>query len=358
MLPTRHLGRTGLLVTPIGLGLAAIGRPGYINVGREADLGHERSIETLRARAHSLLDAARDLGVRYVDAARSYGLAEEFLGSWLRSRAIDPGSISVGSKWGYTYTADWVVGAEVNEVKDHTLPTLQRQVAESRALLAPWLGLYQIHSATIESGVLRDAAVLGALARLKGDGLAIGMSVSGPRQADTVRLALEARVDGQMVFDAVQATWNVLEPSVGSALAEAHAAGLGIIVKEALANGRLAGPWPGAGAAVQADIGAAIDAGVGGVRTSADAGPGPGAGPGPERGTPRPLPSGDALAIAAALAQPWAGVVLSGAVTADQLRSNLGALDIELPAGTLEAFEPLAIEPGTYWAERSALPWT
>jgi aryl-alcohol dehydrogenase-like predicted oxidoreductase len=345
MLEGRPLGGTGLTVTPIGLGLAAIGRPGYINLGRDADLGPERSVETMRARAHHLLDAAREAGVRYLDAARSYGLAEDFLGSWLRARAVQPGSISVGSKWGYTYTADWVVGAEVNEIKDHTLPTLRRQVAESRALLAPWLGLYQIHSATIESGVLRDAEVLSELARLKGEGLAIGLSVSGPRQVDTIRLALETRVDGHGVFDTVQATWNVLEPSVGPALADAHAAGLGVIVKEALANGRLATTWPGAGAAIQAELQATVEA-----RTQDPAPPALEAGPPGQ-------PPGDVLAIAAALAQPWVDLVLSGAVTVEQLRSNLRALDVRLPHGALESLEGLAEEPGTYWAERSALAW-
>ena len=33
----------------IGLGLAAIGRPGYINLGRDRDLGEDRAVETLRA---------------------------------------------------------------------------------------------------------------------------------------------------------------------------------------------------------------------------------------------------------------------------------------------------------------------
>ena len=46
------------------------------------------------------------------------------------------------------------------------------------------------------------------------------------------------RVDGVRLFDAVQATWNLLEPSAGSTLAAAPA-GMGVIVKEALANGRL-----------------------------------------------------------------------------------------------------------------------
>ena len=41
----------------IGLGLAAVGRPGYINLGRDADLPAERTVEALRERAHALLDS-------------------------------------------------------------------------------------------------------------------------------------------------------------------------------------------------------------------------------------------------------------------------------------------------------------
>ena len=48
------------------------------------------------------------------------------------------------------------------------------------------------------------------------------------------------RVGGVNPFQSVQATWNLLERSAGPALADAHAAGWGVIVKEALANGRLA----------------------------------------------------------------------------------------------------------------------
>jgi len=71
---TRPLGATGLQVTPIGLGLAALGRPAYINLGREKDLGNDRSIAALEERSHGVLNAAYDAGVRYVDAARSYGI--------------------------------------------------------------------------------------------------------------------------------------------------------------------------------------------------------------------------------------------------------------------------------------------
>ena len=116
---TRRLGSTELVVSRIGLGLAAIGRPGYITLGRATDLGRDRSIDAMRDRCHELLDAAWENGVRYIDAARSYGLAESFLASWLEQRSLSRRDLTVGSKWGYTYTADWRTGVEVNEVKDH-----------------------------------------------------------------------------------------------------------------------------------------------------------------------------------------------------------------------------------------------
>ena len=60
----------------------------------------------------------------------------------------------------------------------------------------------------------------------------------------------------------------------------------------------------------------------------------------------------DAIALAAALAQPWASVVLSGAVTRAQLEQNLTALTVgQVPALSL------AEAPDAYWAERAARPW-
>ena len=311
------LGRTGLPVTRLGLGLAALGRPGYINLGHGDDLGARKDVTTLEREAHAVLDAAYDGGIRYFDAARSYGRAEEFLASWLERRGLSPGAVTVGSKWGYTYTADWHVDAEVHEVKDLSLATLQRQLAESRALLGQHLRLYQIHSATLESGVLDDRALLEELSRLRETGLAIGLTVTGAHQAETIERALDVGV-----FDTVQATWNLLEQSASSALAAAHEAGLGVTVKEALANGRLT---------ARSDV----------VLVQELA----------ERSGATP----DALALAAALAQPWADVVLSGAATVETLRSNLAALelDIELPPELAE----LAEDPASYWKERSALPW-
>ena len=124
-------------------------------------------------------------------------------------------------------------------MKDLSVATLRRQIGESRERLGEHLDLYQIHSATLESGVLEDTAVLDEFARLRESGLLVGLSVSGPRQADTIRRALEIERDGQRLFATVQATWNLLERSAGEALDEAHQAGVQVIVKEALANGTL-----------------------------------------------------------------------------------------------------------------------
>jgi aryl-alcohol dehydrogenase-like predicted oxidoreductase len=303
----RPLGSSGLRVTPIGLGLAALGRPGYITLDREKDLGNDRSVPALERRAHEVLSAAYDAGLRYFDAARSYGFAERFLASWLRERALPPEAVTVGSKWGYTYVGNWQVDAPVHEVKDHSLAALRRQIDESRALLGEYLDLYQIHSATLESGVLEDHAVLAELNGLRANGLAIGISVSGPRQAEVIRRALAVRIDGVNPFQSVQATWNLLEPSAGPALAEAHAAGWGVIIKEALANGRLA--------------------------------------------------NRDQEAIAAALANPWVDVVLSGAVTEVQVRSNVGALGVHLSPDELAALSKLAEPAEQYWKERGQLAW-
>jgi aryl-alcohol dehydrogenase-like predicted oxidoreductase len=271
--------------------------------------------------AHEVLDAAYEGGVRYFDAARSYGLAEAFLASWLTRRGLGRADVTVGSKWGYTYTANWRRDAEEHEVKDLSVATLRRQLAETRELLGDRLAVYQIHSATVDSGVLDDPAVRDELARLRSEGVFIGFTATGPHQAHTIERALE--VGG---FDTVQATWNLHERSAGPALAAGHEAGLGVIVKEALANGRLT------------------------ARGAGDAGPLIAAAR--ERGvTP------DALALAAALAQPWADVILSGAATVATLRSNLTALDITWDDELEDRLAALAEPAEEYWERRAALPW-
>jgi aryl-alcohol dehydrogenase-like predicted oxidoreductase len=307
-------------VTEIGVGLAALGRPGYLNLGHGEDLGSERSVVALEGRTHEVLDAAWEADIRYFDAARSYGRAEEFLGSWLRAREVGPGAVTVASKWGYTYTAGWQVDADPPEVKDLSVGQLRRQLGETRALLGEWLSLYQIHSATLSSGVLDDEAVLAELAEMRRSGVDVGLSVSGDEQPETVERAVELGA-----FDAVQATYNLLERSAGPALERAHAAGMRVVVKEALANGRLTAR----GGIDQLDaVAARLDT------------------------------TADAVAIAALLARPWVDVVLSGAATVDHLRSNLRALEIDWTPELEEELGGLEEPSDAYWSRRSELSWT
>jgi aryl-alcohol dehydrogenase-like predicted oxidoreductase len=285
----------------IGLGLAALGRPAYINLGHGEDVA-DPSVEGMERSAHAVLDAAYERGVRWFDAARSYGRAEEFLASWLARRRLRRGDVTVSSKWGYRYTGDWRVDAAEHEVKDLSVEHFRAQWPETRELLGEWLSLYEIHSATLDSGVLDDPAVRGELDALRDSGIRVGLTVTGDDQAATIERALA--IGG---FDAVQATWNLHERSAEQALEAAHEAGLQVLVKEALANGRLAGE--------------------------------------------------DRLALAAALARPWADVVLSGAATVAQLESNLAALEIAWNDDLERRLAGLVEEPAAYWATRAELPW-
>ena len=333
----------------LGLGLAAVGRPAYITATRDAlgapdaadaaDPGADRSVEALRRRSHDLLDHAYAHGVRYLDVARSYGRAEEFLAAWLDGHPGAADACEVGSKWGYTYVGGWQMDGDADgdhEVKDLTRATFERQREETRELLGDRLAVYHVHSATAESGVLDDDAVLDGLRELADEGVRVGISTSGPQQTATIVRALQIPRDparpvadgGALLLTSIESTWNLLEPSAGEALAQAAEAGVRVIVKEAVANGRLA-PTDEAHAEASA-----IAAGMG-----------------------VPL---DQLATAAALAQPWAWRVLSGAVTVDQLASNLAAeriraTDLIAYADRLDA---LAEPPEGYWAARSTRQWS
>lgn len=305
-------------------------------------MGHARdmrgvSIDEMREHSWSVLDAAWEEGVRYFDVARSYGRSEEFLAGWLHSRSIGPYDVAVGSKWGYRYTAGWAIdtGGSPHEVKDHSVQHFLSQVKETEELLGTYIRLYQIHSATLESGVLRDPEVAEELGKLrKRRNWRIGLSVSGEKQAEVIRLAMQCRTQsGEKLFDCVQATWNIQEQSAGEALLEAKEAGMDVIIKEAMANGRL---LAGTDAAVEAlsEASALLNT------------------------TP------DAMALAVALVQPFSPMVLSGGASVNHVRSNMKAhalvdrLKSESSQKILRTLlEKSKVEPNTYWTTRSQLAW-
>ncbi len=329
----RSLGDSQLRVTSLGLGLAAVARPGYINLGRDRDLPAERSQDALYRRCADLLDVARELGICYFDVARSYGRSEEFLARWLSERNIARDELTVGSKWGYRYTADWAVEAEVHEQKELSLARFREQLTESRGHLESHLDLYQIHSATLDSGVLDDDRLMAALVAARHDGAfkALGLTLSGPASPTTLDRALALQVDGVRVFDCVQATYNILEPSIAAGLADAQASGVGVIVKEVHANGRLTqvNRRP-----EDRDLVARLDA------IAATAGL-----------------TVDQLAVAFVASLPFIDVVNSGAATVDHLRSHAVGIGTHLSEEARASLEDVLENPQQYWATRSSLPW-
>jgi aryl-alcohol dehydrogenase-like predicted oxidoreductase len=320
---------TPVVESRIGLGLAAIARPAYITSGRDQDLGEGRSVEQLRARSETLLDTAYTGGIRYLDVARSYGMAEDFLAGWLHARP-DVDDVVIGSKWGYRYVGDWQPDAPVHEVKDHSKKAFAEQIRLTRQHLGDRLAIYHVHSMTPDSPALIDQELHEALADLRDQHVRIGFSTSGPAQADVIRRGMDIVVNGAPLFTSIESTWNLMEPSAGPALAEAAQARITVIVKEVVANGRLtpgrSDPQPAAVAA--RELAQRLNVGV------------------------------DQVAIAAALAQPWAWRVLSGAVTVRQLQENLAGEHLRLAPGDIDDLTQRALAPHEYWAERSRRAWT
>ena len=312
-------------VSRIGLGLAALGRPGYITLGHHHDLPQGKSKADMEAHCHEMLQKAYSSGIRYFDTARGYGLGEQFLATWSSDNKDD---LIIGSKWGYRYTADWRTDAESHEVKDLSLAHFEKQLVESKSILKQQLNIYHIHSATLESGVLEDKELIDALWQLKQTGITVGLSVSGVHQAETIQKAFSIRRNNELLFESVQVTFNILEQSCKTVLEKVQPHGMGVIIKEAVANGRLT-----------------------------------------ERNTlltnhPSLLAicqkhqcSLDALAMAFVLHHPWADVVLSGASTIAQLESNISAQNIQLDTEDLQKLNELVEDKTDYWKTRSSLVW-
>ncbi len=223
------------IVTDLGLGTAALGRPQYINL-REKPY-RDFSLNSFKDEGTKLLDKAYVQGIRYFDTAPGYGIAEQLLIDWLRSN--EPKDVEVATKWGYTYTANFDLNAIIHEVKDHSFGKLKEQWQVSQALL-PYLKYYQIHSATFETNVLKNDKVLNHLGEIRDElGVIIGLTTSGDNQVEFLKRAIEIKINGKRLFELFQVTYNVFEQSLNSVCDLIKEEKLRIVVKEALANGRV-----------------------------------------------------------------------------------------------------------------------
>ncbi|OWW23727.1 oxidoreductase [Zobellia sp. OII3] len=313
--------------TEIGLGMAALGRPEYINI----DSGErDKSELAFRANALKVLDDAYGKGVRYFDTAPSYGKGEEFLKAWNDGRKHT--DVVFGTKWGYTYVANWQLGYDgPHEVKEHSLGKLTEQWQVSKELL-PALRYYQIHSATFESGVLENQPVLEKLLEIKRTtGLKIGISTSGPDQRKVIEKALQISINGDVVFDSFQVTFNMLEQATLPILRKVQAQGKKLIIKEALANGRVFSneryPHYKSLYTTLQTLAERYQVGI------------------------------DAIALRFVMDYLQPDYVLSGAADINQLDQNLKANTFTLDEEELAELTKAKVDSTAYWKERSQLSW-
>ncbi|MEI6866332.1 aldo/keto reductase [Flavicella sp.] len=307
-------------MSKIGLGLAALGRPEYINIRQ--DICVDKSRLAFRKNALNVLDEAYSNGVRFFDTAPSYGKGELFLLEWLLlNKHTD---VNVSTKWGYTYVANWELGYQGNhEIKEHSLEKLREQWEVSKKLL-PWLKIYQIHSATLDSGVLTNNKVLNQLFQLKNEyGIQIGLSVSGIHQKEVLKHALSIEIEGDALFDSFQITYNIFEQDSFSIIKELSRLGKFIIIKEALANGRVFELKD----TILNNLADKYQVGI------------------------------DAIALQFCIQSATPDRVLSGASTKGQLRDNLNANEFSLLEDEVNDLKKLKLSSEVYWRERSELSW-
>ena len=314
--------------TKIGLGLAALGRPEYINIGIKTLI--DKSEEAFKDNTFSVLDEAYRIGVRYFDTAPSYGKGEAFLEEWNDLRKYP--DVILGTKWGYTYVANWELGFNgKHEVKEHSLEKLLEQWQVSKKLL-PKLKYYQVHSATFESGILKNETVLNQLFQIKKEtGLHIGISTSGANQKEVIAAALKVEVNNELLFDSFQVTYNIFEQATFSILKSIIASGKKVIIKEALANGRIFRnekfPQNKSAYGILKQLSEKYNVGV------------------------------DAIALRFVMDSLLPTYVLSGAANSKQLKDNLKALNFCLTPEEIQLFDALKVQPEAYWKERGLLDW-
>lgn len=314
--------------TKLGLGLAALGRPEYINLRQETD--SDKSEEYYRKRAFDILSFAFDHGIRHFDTAPSYGKGEEFLQQWYLKNPYQ--DLSLSTKWGYTYVANWDLGySEPHEIKEHSLAKLKEQWSISKNLLPP-LQAYQIHSATFESGVLENREVLQELHHIKkATGLKIGLSASGVQQNEIVAFASKILIQEEPLFESFQVTYNVLESSTHKILRKMIEDGKSVIIKEALANGRV---FRNEKYGHYSKLFLLM-----------------------ENLAKKYKVSVDAIGLRFVMDHLKPAVVLSGASTLRQLSQNLKARHIQLEMEELAELKQLAVDSTFYWNERKNLKW-
>ena len=213
----RVLGKTGLKVSEVGFGAWAIGGNAHGNSYGPTD-------DKLSLAA---IQSALELGCNFFDTADVYGHghSEELLGQALTGHRSE---IIIATKVG----GDFYHGTpRMNFNPDY----LEFAVGKScERLRSDYIDLYQLHNPPVQ--LIREGRVFKTLEKLKASGKIrhYGISIHDPQEGLLAMKNLE--------LGAVQAVFNILRQEAKNQLfREATKNNVGIIAREPLANGFLAG---------------------------------------------------------------------------------------------------------------------
>lgn len=240
-MPTRRLGRTGIELTTLGLGTAAIGNL-YSAMSDEA--------------ARATVDAAWEAGIRYFDTAPHYGLglSERRLGVALAERPRDQYILS--TKVGrllrtnpHPTGSDLNVGGfdvrdDLTRVWDFSADGVRRSLAESlERLCVDRVDIVYVHDPdhAVDDAI---AHAIPALIELREQGVIKAVGVGMNQWQAPLRMVRETDIDVVMLAG----RWTLLDRSGEALLAECHERGVAVVVAAPFNSGILAQPWPADGA--------------------------------------------------------------------------------------------------------------
>lgn len=213
---SRQLGRTGITVSPIGLGTTKLGRNTDVKYPEPFDLPSDDE-------ARALIAAGIQAGINLIDTAPAYGSSEERLGSFI---ATERESFILCTKCGENYELG-------RSTYDFSAPALERSVNRSlRRLRTDHVDILLLHSDGNDSEILTQTDALSALERAKKSGKARAVGISAKTEAGIVEACRS--------LDIIMAPFSQADASLAAALRQAHQAGLGVLAIKGLSSGALA----------------------------------------------------------------------------------------------------------------------
>lgn len=275
----RSLGKSGIEVSTVGLGCMSLG--------------------TEKTKAERTICRALDLGVTLFDTADLYdkGINEELVGSVLHDVRD---KVVISTKVGNRRRTDGS-GLDWDPSREYIL----KQVHESlRRLRTDYIDLYQLHGGTIEDPTEETVR---AFEQLQQDGLIRAWGISSIRPNVVRRYAAMAR-GGAARVSSEMVQYSILDRRPEEEILNtAASAGIGVLVRGAVAGGLLAGKPPAAYLELTtSEVRTAQEA----LRVMCE--------------RDKDLPG---MAIAFALSHPAVTAVVAGASSVAQLEANAAASD-------------------------------